>query len=353
MRIGLFAAAALLASLAGAQAGSFVTDFNSGLPAGSATFGNGAISSSGGYTNSGCLKMTTAVASQNAGFVITNDLDGGTAVVSFTARFKLLIGGGNGADGFSFNFAPDVPLWTISQEGAGTGLTVEFDTYNNGDPDRAPAIDVKVGGTEYVTTFYHGLRTGTFVDVVIQLNPDNTLSVVYDGSYIYSNLNLTAYGYVPQAGSIFGLGAATGGAYDNHWVDNLSITTQTNGAAFVSAFEPQGRSLATNDVIGFASNTPIDIVLTDNATQVDTNTISLTLDGASVAPAITTDGSGNTFVHYAPPSAFAYSSTHTVSLVFADNATPTPQTNTLQYSFLVEDPALRARHIRHGLLGRF
>ncbi|HVM49739.1 MAG TPA: hypothetical protein VMU04_17055 [Candidatus Acidoferrum sp.] len=304
-RIGLFVAAACLGSLSVAQAGSFVTDFNSGLPNGSAVFGSATVAATGGYTNSGCLKLTTAANGQNAGFVITNDLDSGTAVVSFTARFQLLIGGGNGADGFSFNFAPDVPLWTISQEGAGTGLTVEFDTYNNGDPDRAPAIDVKVGGSEVATSFYHGLRTGTFVDVLIQLNPDDTLSVAYDGNYIYSNLDLSVFGYLPAAGGIFGFGAATGGVDDNHWVDDLSITTQTNAAAFVSAFGPQGRGLAANDVVGHAPNAAIDIVLTDSNTQAQTNSITLTLDGASVTPSITTNGGGKTFVHYAPATPFA------------------------------------------------
>src|SRR5262249_19603788 len=134
------------------HAGSFFSDFNSGLPAGTAIFGNTVVSpndgTGGGFTNSGCLKLTTAVGGQNGAFIITNDLDSGTAVVSFTATFKALVGGGDGADGFSFNFAPDIPLGTISEDGAGSGLTIEFDTYNNGSPDTAPSIDVKVLGTE-------------------------------------------------------------------------------------------------------------------------------------------------------------------------------------------------------------
>src|SRR6185295_12483585 len=109
-------------------AGSFSADFNAGLPAGSTIFGNTTVSTGGGFTNSGCLQLTTAIGSQTAGFVVTNDLDGGQPVVSFTAKFKALIGGGTGADGFSVNFAPDVPLGVIGEEGAGTGLTVSFDT---------------------------------------------------------------------------------------------------------------------------------------------------------------------------------------------------------------------------------
>src|SRR5258706_380383 len=98
----LAAALVYLGSFGAAQAGSFSTDFNSGLPAGSAVFGNSVISTNGGFTNTGCLKLTTAIASQSAGYVITDDLDAGQAVVSFTAKFKVLIGGGSGADGLCF-----------------------------------------------------------------------------------------------------------------------------------------------------------------------------------------------------------------------------------------------------------
>ena len=51
-----------------------------------------------------------------------------------------------------------------------------------------------VGGAEVITTIPpNGIRTGSaWVDVVIQLNPNNTLTVTYDGAYIYSNLDLTA-----------------------------------------------------------------------------------------------------------------------------------------------------------------
>ncbi len=64
--------------------------------------------------------------------MVLDDLDSGQVIGSFTARFKLLIGGGNGAEGFSFNFAPDLPDLRFGQEGAGQGLTVSFDTSKPG-----------------------------------------------------------------------------------------------------------------------------------------------------------------------------------------------------------------------------
>jgi len=214
-RIILAAAAIALGSGAGAEAGSFNSDFNSGLPAGSEVFGSAVISGSGGYTNSGCLQLTTAIPSQTGVFIITNDLDPETPIVSFTASYKVLIGGGNGADGMSFNYAADLNLsgaWGSPEEGNGTGLSIDFDTFNNGGGDTAPAIGVKLFGAEITTSVVQGLRTGVFVDAVVQLNPNSTLDVIYDGVYIYSNLDLSVYGYVPAAGSLFGVGARTGGS---------------------------------------------------------------------------------------------------------------------------------------------
>jgi hypothetical protein len=328
----LATAFAVIGSLASAQAGSFFANFNDGLvPANATVYGNATVLSSGGYTNSGFLELTTATASQSASFIL-NDLDAGTPVVSFTASYKCLIGGGGytGADGISFNFAPDLPADTISEQGAGTGLTVAFETFLNG--VTAPSLDVMVGGYQVSTAILpNGIRTGNdWVDVVIQLNPNNSLTVTYDGAYVYSNLDLNAYGYTPAGGSQFGLGARTEAFFDNQWVDNLSITTLTNAQPYVNSFAPQGRAVATTS--------PIDIMLTDNTTQVDKNKIVLKLDGTAVAATITTDGAGDTFIHYAKPGGFALLSTHTVSVTFADNTTPTPQTNSWAYSFTTVPP---------------
>ena len=335
LKLSLAAAAlALLGAPVCPYAGSFVTDFNSGLPPGSTVFGISAVSpddgSGAGYTNSGCLRLTGVLAGQSGSFIITNDLDAGSPVFSFTAAFKVMVLTADKADGFSFNFAPDLPMDTIPAEGAGSGLTVEFDTFINAAPDTAPSVDLKVGGVERVTTFCEFLRAGTFVDAVIQLNPNNTLDVIYDGVYIYSNLNLNAYNYVPAAGSLFGFGALTGAPYDDYSFDNLSIVTSTNAAPYVQSFAPCGRNVQTNSAI--------DIVLTDSLTKVDTKSIALTLDGVSISPSVTTNGSGETRLHFVPPAGFAFSSAHSVSLAFADNAAPAPQPFTWQYSFRVAQP---------------
>src|SRR5207245_4804318 len=100
---------------------------------------------SGGVGGSACLKLTDSFFNGEMGSYIFDDIDGGAPITGFRASFKMLIGGGTGADGLSFNFANDYRGWEFGEEGDGTGLTVSFDTYNNGGGE-APAIDIKKGG---------------------------------------------------------------------------------------------------------------------------------------------------------------------------------------------------------------
>jgi hypothetical protein len=324
---------ALLAMTLSASAATFFSDFDSGLPPGTAIYGNTTNPAVGGYTNSGYILLTPDVASQNGGFVITNDLDGGVPVYGFVAQFKALIGdgGASGADGISFNFAPDLPLGVISEEGAGSGLTVEFDTYSNPPPviDNI-GIDIKVNGNEFLTTAFNGIRQSTWVDVLVQLHPDGTLDVMYDGNWIYTNVNLGSFGF-PSAvtGGLFGFGARTGGAWDTQAIDNLSITTVTNQGAFVDYYAPTGRRAR--------ADAAIQVVLSDFVTQVNTNTIVLKLDGTPIVPTSVTQTAPQTTILYVPPpnALLASGSSHGLSVSFADNASPTPKTNTLQWGFTV------------------
>src|SRR5215471_2402115 len=315
------------------QAASFSSDFNSGLPSGSSTYSNAVVLPNGGYTNSGFCLLTTNAPSVIGSFVITNDLDAGVPPVSFMATFKVLLAAGaryDYADGMCFAFMPaaDIPVGgcppsgTPIEDGVGSGLSVGIRTCKV--CPNQPTITVRGGGTTQPAVNVPHLLTGAFVDMVVQLNPDNTISVVYDGQYVYQNVSL---GWVPVAGSLFWIGARNGGFHETCGIDNLSIVTRTNNAPFISTFGPQGREVA--------ANSSIDVVLTDYTTLVNTNTIVLKLDGGTVAPAITQDGSGHTTIHFAPASSLALGSRHAVSLSFADNAIPTPQNQTFAWGFTV------------------
>ena len=322
---------AYTASQAVADAGTFSTDFNAGLPTNSTVFGNAVMAATGGYTNSGCLQLTTAVASQSGSFVITNDLDEGVPAVSFTASFRILIGGGqrwNYGDGLSFNFAADVPLGTTSspENGVGTGISVGFRTtpvVGNSNPTiTASGYGTPATGSP---TYVDNVRANTFIDAVIQLNPDNTLSVVYDGAYIYSNVPVNFY---PGPGSLFWIGAGTSSQYENHFIDDLHITTRTNAMPYITSYAPRGRQAP--------AGSSIDVVVTNFNTALSPNSVTLNVDGAAVSPAVASTFDGNTRIHFAPGPDWIHSSQHTVTVMFADNATPA-QTQMFSWKFTVAE----------------
>jgi hypothetical protein len=214
--------------------GTFVTDFNSGVPIDSVVFANAFVDSTGGPDDSGVLKLTLNQNNQNGRF-LTGILNGGNPIENFIATFKVRVGGGNNpqADGFAFVLANDLPLnntdrWSGGgeEEGAGTGLTVAFDNWDSGGGE-APAIDIKWGGAVVASTKMGTQQASTidtfdeFVDVMIRLNRDGTVDVTYRGDVIHDAVQ-TAYTPFPNAR--LGLGARTGGANANHWVDDLSFT---------------------------------------------------------------------------------------------------------------------------------
>src|SRR5438105_6744569 len=125
---GLLVAATALS----ARAGTFFNDFNSGaLPAGTHINGTAVIELTGGVGDSGSLKLTKNINSQQGSFIL-DDLDSGNQIYGFDATFKMRIGGGSGtpADGFSFSVAPNLGDTSLFGEGgAGSGLRFDWDIY--------------------------------------------------------------------------------------------------------------------------------------------------------------------------------------------------------------------------------
>ncbi len=195
----------------------FSTDFSS-QPPNTRLFGTDI---NAGVIEDGVLKLTKGPGGKQGAFII-DDLDNGAPIRAFTVTFDLFIGGGTVADGLSFNFASDLPNSSFSEEGAGTGLTVSFDTYDNGFGE-APAIDVKWNGTVLTSTknVLSLFRADRFVPVRINVDSDGTLDLSVDGTSVQANL---PGAFSPIAGR-FGFSARTGAAWDNQFVDNLTITT--------------------------------------------------------------------------------------------------------------------------------
>src|SRR6185369_17026987 len=100
--------------------------------------------------------------------LVLNPLTPGVAVNSFNASFTLRIGGGTAepADGFSFNFAnnvPDNPAYTDSEDGMGTGFSFGVDNYRYFPLNVGGAYNAAGGGTQSTSGLkiaYNGIILG-------------------------------------------------------------------------------------------------------------------------------------------------------------------------------------------------
>jgi hypothetical protein len=230
-----------LASLAAAHlltlahAGSFTANFNDAqVPANAQVFGNAVIESTGGVGDTGTLKLTKAINSQQGSFIV-EDLDNGAVVYGFRISMMVRVGGGTQtpADGWSVSVAPDLPDTSFGEAGAGSGFTITFDTYDNvdGDPNNgvgeAPQISLRIGGQVVATSGLLPLTDmisgSQFVPVHLTVNADGSLDLDFNGKAIFAKLYFQ--NYQPLAGVRFGFGARTGGANENCFIDDLNIET--------------------------------------------------------------------------------------------------------------------------------
>jgi hypothetical protein len=249
------------------QAGSFSTDFNSGaLPAGSHTNANPAggayLELSGGVGDSGCLKLTKNINSQNGSFIL-DDLDAGQPIYGFDATFKIRIGGGTStpADGLSLSVGPSLTDTSLfSEGGAGGGLSFDWDLFNNPDNPPSPQVNVRVAGgvVAYKAYTIPSIQTGGtnastwWADAHIHLNPDGSLNFDYRGTNVFTNFFIPNYQTIVNAGLPvrFGFGARTGGSTANQWIDNLQITTYTTPMVGISQ-QPFSQTAQQGDDIQF------------------------------------------------------------------------------------------------------
>ena len=197
-------------------------------------------------------------------------------ITGFTASFKLLIGGGSGADGFSFNVGTSFFGQLFGEEGTPSALTISFDTYDNGGGE-APAIDIRQWGSTIFSLKAIGelFRTGDFIDVVIHADNDGTLDLTVNGVPIVTDLPAA----FPQSSGPFAFGARTGGLNDNHIIDDLTITTITEPSPTPTLVQIAPRMSGTNPESGIYA-----AILDGSSTQIDLSSIELRLNG-QVVPA--------------------------------------------------------------------
>jgi hypothetical protein len=225
-------AAALASAIAlstAAHAGVYSSDFSS-PPAGLQLRGDAVV-------EDGVLKLTPEELGKG-GTAVVEDLDPGKVVKSFTATFNLHIGGGDSADGFSFDFGKMEPLGLINEEGqfygqpTFNGLAVSFDTYDNGGDDHAHEISLFYNQQFIASSGIRELRNAgdDFYPVSVTLDHGKVTVTQDNGTDPLIAIDDAAIpGFDPQAGWQFAMGARTGASYDAHYVDDLSISTYAKG----------------------------------------------------------------------------------------------------------------------------
>jgi hypothetical protein len=194
-------------------------DFNDAqVPPGSQAFGMAYVGTDG------IVHLTDPTNDVFGAFVVT--LPAPQFFQSFHASWRSLIGAGEfgGADGYSFNVADDLPnppsYGNPGEEGAGSGLTVTVDTWENGNGD-APGLEIKWRGQRVGFTAVNKefLRQDRFVDAELRVSPSGLATFTYDGVAV--SAQLPDYTHLTATQCMFG--SRTGGANDRHWIDDLCI----------------------------------------------------------------------------------------------------------------------------------
>ena len=145
------------------------------------------------------------------------DIPPGAHAAFIHLDFELVIGGGTGGEGFSVSFGGELPLGYIGAQGAGLGLRVLFLTHHSW-----PRVEVLHNGDLLGSTRCESLRSNELTHVAITAKHAG-LTVQYGGVALFKDLPLPAW--APQRGWQLAFAAASGAGTDNHWLDNLHIST--------------------------------------------------------------------------------------------------------------------------------
>jgi hypothetical protein len=253
-----------LIAVSGVAPVTFATDFNSGVPEGATVYsggGGGYWSPDGGVDNSGRLVLTDNVNNQQGALVI-DELTPGRRVSAFEASFLLRIGNVSAepADGFSFNFADNLPnaVSTGAENGVGTGFSFCIDTYRfanypGGGIANTSGMKLRYRGADIAGVNIPWPWNSTrYVPINISVTAEGLVTVLVDGTNVFGNITLA--NYAPAKGR-FGIYARTGGQNQTHWVDDLSVTVHTletaastGASVFGSAYVSGGMLRITDNV---------------------------------------------------------------------------------------------------------
>ncbi|MBI4658881.1 MAG: immunoglobulin domain-containing protein [Verrucomicrobia bacterium] len=225
---------------------------------------------SGGGNSGGYLSITDSENSMYSA-ILFPDIDQGKPVVAFTFACDVRIGnavgnGGRPADGFSISYArsndpvlvraaedptadlrPSFAVSGAPENGTSTGIAIGFDTWSGNTLPDGPDLEGIIVRVDNKTVLRQPMptRNGACGDVTslqtgsynadsngdpsglcwqkleVSLAQDGKLTVKYKGSTRLDNFQTS---YFPSPGRLV-IAGRTGGANENHHVDNINITT--------------------------------------------------------------------------------------------------------------------------------
>ena len=170
----------------------------------------------------GALQLTPNTTSQFGTAILPNLANYNAS--SFRAEFDFRIFDGSGADGLSFNYAPNYAgseVYSNAENGIGSGLTVSFVTF----PDAGgPSVRVRYNGVNVGAAVSVTLRNNLYRQCVVTVNNNNQITVSVAGVIVINNLDLpSAFKTTDKTNWQFAFASRTGGVSDAHRLDNVFI----------------------------------------------------------------------------------------------------------------------------------
>jgi hypothetical protein len=156
-------------------------------------------------------------------------------VSKLTVLWKMFIGNGSGnaADGVALSISDGIDdTANFGEEGAGSGLIISFDTYDNAGGE-APAISVKFGGTSEEAIDAGGNQVGKsnvvkavlvnnlWVDVNVQVTADGKVTVIHNNVKYFDNVPIP--GWAPLSNPRVAIGGRTGGEFERAGIDDFGV----------------------------------------------------------------------------------------------------------------------------------
>ena len=172
------------------------------------------------------LQLTAGRTNQAGSFVVAN-LAINLPLSAFVATFKMRISdtSSDPADGFSFNFANDLPFAARdlgdNENGVGTGLSVCYKAYHYEGVQGRSGMFLKFGGQILASNSVPTWNSSSFVQVQVILAAGGKVTVCVDGTNVFSAVDTP---FLPVANGRFGFFARTGGQYESHSIDDVNIS---------------------------------------------------------------------------------------------------------------------------------